>query len=170
MSWRVSRRFIAPHEPPAPHSFRQSVWSGLSGAAAIAVVGVLTWWTKSPLLAASLGSTAFLIFGESENHASQPRNVLGGYLICACIGLAAGHGLGTTITSQAIAVGLSIVAMEATRTIHPPAAGAALLATMGPTTIPGLLLPIMGGSAVLIAVALLLNNVLPERRYPQYWY
>lgn len=89
-------------------------------------------------LIASLGATAFIIFALPSTYSSQPKRIIGGYIIgvvigISCFTLALALYPDTFFTKKlalivfgSIAVGLSIFLMAATNMEHPPAAGIAL--------------------------------------------
>ncbi len=90
----------------------------------------------SLFLVASFGASAVLIYGVPQAEFSQPRNLLGGHLISALIGVSVCKYLPTDITLlAALTVSLSIVAMHVTRTLHPPGGATALIAVIGGTEI-----------------------------------
>ena len=71
-----------------------------------------------------------------------------------------------------VAVAVATVGMLATRTMHPPAAATALFGVIGPESLHALglmyaITPGLTGSAVLVGVALVINNM--RGRYPQFW-
>jgi CBS-domain-containing membrane protein len=88
---------------------------------------------------ASLGASSFIAFAMPRARASQPRLLLGGYLVGIVVGWAC-YSLSTVLPSLALlpivrssqvlfgaaAVGLSTIIMVLTDTEHPPAAGLAL--------------------------------------------
>jgi CBS-domain-containing membrane protein len=64
--------------------------------------------------------------------------------------------------------------MHLTATLHPPGGATALIAVIGSQKIHSLgygyaFIPALSGALVLLAVALLVNNIPHSRRYPQYW-
>jgi CBS domain-containing membrane protein len=63
--------------------------------------------------------------------------------------------------------------MNITRTVHPPAGAVALTAIVGGPGIVnmgfGFVATSAGGSLLMILFALLANNLMPDRQYPQYW-
>lgn len=78
---------------------------------------------------------------------------------------------------SALAVALSIVAMHATRTLHPPGGATALIAVSGSSNSHMLgysfvLSPVALGALIMLLVALLINNLSgnPKRHYPVYWF
>jgi CBS-domain-containing membrane protein len=64
--------------------------------------------------------------------------------------------------------------MLATKTLHPPGGATALIAVIGGPKIHALgylyaVVPAGSGALVLLIVALLVNNLSANRRYPEYW-
>ena len=73
--------------------------------------------------------------------------------------------------SASLAVSLSIVLMQITKTLHPPGGATALIANIGSEKIKDLgyfyvLSPVLSGVLILLAVALIFNNLNRGRRYP----
>ena len=70
-----------------------------------------------------------------------------------------------------MAVSLSIVAMQITKTLHPPGGATALIAVIGSPKITDLaywyvLTPVFSGVVILLIFALLFNNLTTNRKYP----
>jgi CBS-domain-containing membrane protein len=77
--------------------------------------------------------------------------------------------------AESVAVATSIALMHATRTLHPPGGATALIAVIGSPEIHRMgylyvLIPATIGPLILLAVALLVNNVPASRRYPEIWF
>ncbi len=77
--------------------------------------------------------------------------------------------------ASALAVSLSIAAMHATRTLHPPGGATALIAVIGSDKIhaPGytyILIPVASGALIMLVIALVMNNLAKKRSYPEYWF
>lgn len=73
--------------------------------------------------------------------------------------------------SGALSVGVASAVMGLTKTVHPPAGATALLCSTEPaiTALGWLFIPmIILGTVLLLAVALLLNNI--QRQFPIYWW
>ena len=77
----------------------------------------------------------------------------------------------------AIAVSLSIVAMQLTATLHPPGGATALIAVIGSVKVhsTGFLFvvsPIAAGAIIMLIVGLIVNNLNDDatRHYPKYWW
>lgn len=111
------------------------------------------WLEGHSLLMAPFGATLVLIFATPDSPLAQPRNVIGGHLLAATVALALVHNLGDGATVTAAAVGLSILLMFRTHTVHPPAGATALVVMM---TNPGwlfLLTPVAAGAVGLVLLA-----------------
>lgn len=122
-------------------------------------------------LIGSFGASSVLVYGLVNSPLAQPRNLIGGHLICAVIGVTIFKLFsGELWFACALAVSLSIVAMQITKTLHPPGGATALIAVTGRDKIKDLgyfyvLSPVLSGVLILFAVALVFNN-LRHRKYP----
>jgi CBS-domain-containing membrane protein len=77
--------------------------------------------------------------------------------------------------AAAVAVATSIALMHATKTLHPPGGATALIYVMVSPKIHNLgflyvLVPVAAGVTLMLLVALLVNNLSPRRRYPEFWW
>lgn len=129
-------------------------------------------------LVASFGASSVLIYGIINSPFSQPRNLIGGHLISAIVGVTIHKFIPVELwLSCAISVSLSIVLMQITKTLHPPGGATALIANMGSEKIQSLgylyvLSPVLSGVLILLSVALVFNNLTDHRNYPsnKNWY
>jgi CBS-domain-containing membrane protein len=106
---------------------------------------------------------------------AQPRNLIGGHLISALIGVVSYKLLHSNIGLAApIAVATAIAAMHLTKTLHPPGGATALIAVIGSEKIHQLgfmyaLVPVGLGAVIMLVIALIVNNIPKNRRYPEFW-
>ena len=126
------------------------------------------------LILGSFGASAVLIYGVILSPLAQPRNLVGGHVLSAVIGVALFQISGDNFVSAGLAVALAIVAMTLTDTIHPPGGATALIAVIGGDAVHELgflyvLMPTGLGALLLLGVALIVNNLPKTRRYPVYW-
>lgn len=123
-------------------------------------------------LIGSFGASAVLVYGVIQSPLAQPRNLLGGHLVSAIVGVSVHMVLPDILwLSAPLAVSLSIVLMQATKTLHPPGGATALIAVTGSPQIKELgywyvLSPVLSGALILLAVALIFNNITTKRHYP----
>jgi len=128
-------------------------------------------------LVGSFGASAVLIYGAPHVEYAQPRNLIGGHILSALIGISVYKLLPFDVAlASALAVSLSIAVMHLTRTIHPPGGATALIAVIGSSEIHDMgylyvLSPIGTGILIMLLVALGVNNLSgdPQRHYPKRW-
>jgi len=128
------------------------------------------------LVIGSFGASSVLVYGAIRSPLAQPRNLVGGHILSAVIGVLCWKLLGQHLwLAEAMAVATAIAVMHATRTLHPPGGATALIAVIGS---PGLhklgflyvIFPATIGPLILLLVALLVNNIPASRRYPEIWF
>lgn len=168
------------HGPARPVTLESIVRAWLGSALAIGIIAGLASLTFAGsdhvLLIGSFGASGVLLFAAPSSPFAQPRNLFGGHLLSALIGvtsqlLFSGHPLLAPI----FAVSTAIAAMQVTRTLHPPGGATALIAVIGGTSIHhlgyGFLVPILIGVTILFLCALLSQNLFAEtRHYPEFWW
>jgi len=123
-------------------------------------------------LIGSFGASSVLIYGAINSPLAQPRNLIGGHLVCAIVGVTVHKLIPNEIwLSSALAVATSIVMMQITKTLHPPGGATALIANIGSEKIKALgyiyvISPVLSGVLILFLVALVFNNITSNRSYP----
>ena len=174
------RKMASTTQSPPRVNLAEIFWSWLGGFLGIAAVAVINYGlldkTSLLLLIGSFGASAVLIYGAIKSPLAQPRNLLGGHVISALIGVTAFKLLAPHLwLAAALAVATSIAVMHATRTLHPPGGATALIAVISGPNVTNLgylyaLIPVGAGALIMLAVALLVNNLAPQRRYPEFWW
>lgn len=164
--------------PPGVGLFEIFVsWVGsFAGIAAVAFIHFnMLNNTDLVMIVGSFGASAVLIYGAIRSPLAQPRNLVGGHVISAIIGVTVFNTLtGYMWLAAPVAVATAIAAMHATKTLHPPGGATALIAVIGSDKIHQLgylyvVIPIGLGVAVMLLIALLINNLPKNRRYPEFW-
>lgn len=155
--------------PPRPAA--GELWCAAAGSVlGVGAVSFLSFHYGLPLLVASFGATAALVYGAPASPLAQPRNVVGGHVVSALAGITVCQLLGTTWWTITLGVGLAILLMLATRTLHPPGGATAFVAVAQAQGWTFVVTPVFAGAALLVIVALVFNNCVPGRRYPLYWW
>ena len=123
----------------------------------------------------SFGASAVLIYGAVRSPLAQPRNLAGGHLLSAVIGVIS-YKLFYPFPwfAAAFSVATAIAVMHATQTLHPPGGATALIAVIGSEKIHELgfwyvFTPVGTGVLIMLIVALIINNLSKNRRYPEFW-
>lgn len=160
-------------------SFVEVCWSWIGSFIGIAAVALLHYRLVDKngllMLIGSFGASAVLIYGAIRSPLAQPRNLLGGHILSAFIGVTASQWLGgQPWLAAAVAVSTSIALMHLTKTLHPPGGATALIAVIGGDSVHNLgyfyvLMPAALGAGVMLIIALLVNNIPKTRRYPEFW-
>ena len=134
--WRVAAgdRRCVPCRSWRPGSGPSSVSDWIGAFFGIGLVAALP--TLNLLIVGSFGASAVLLYGAPRAPFSQPRNLVGGHLISAAIGVACYRYLpDIPMLQQATAVATAVRLMVATHTIHPPGGATGLIAVIGPNAV-----------------------------------
>ncbi len=174
------RKMTGTTQSPPRVSLVEILWSWLGAFLGITAVAYVNYGildkTDLVLLIGSFGASAVLIYGAIKSPLAQPRNLLGGHVISALIGVTCFKLLDPYLWLAApLAVSTSIAVMHATKTLHPPGGATALIAVIGGPKVANLgylyaVIPAGAGALIMLAVALLVNNLAPQRRYPEFWW
>ncbi|MBU2915382.1 MULTISPECIES: HPP family protein [Reichenbachiella] len=156
--------------------FREYACSFLGSFIGIGLIGLLQHTflnvNDNLFLIGSFGASSVLIYGAIQSPLSQPRNLVGGHVVSAIVGvtvqLVFPH---TPLIAAPLAVSLSIIGMQMTKTLHPPGGATALIAVLGSAQIKAMgymyvLSPVLSGVLILLLVAIVANNLTPHRQYP----
>lgn len=124
------------------------------------------------LVIGSFGASAVLVYGAIHSPLAQPRNLIGGHILSAIVGVISykvfhDH----MLFAAAFAVSTSILVMQLSLTLHPPGGATALIAVLGSEQIHDLgffyvIYPVFTGAVILLVIALLVNNIPKHRSYP----
>jgi CBS domain-containing membrane protein len=167
------RRWWLPHEQPI--TWRASLLTVLGCFVGLLAVGAISRAVvgseHAPFIAAYMGAAAVLIFAAPHSPLSQPWPLLGGHVVSAFVGVTCRELIPDMLLASASAVALAILVMHALRCLHPPGGAAAMVAVVGGPDIHALgywyvLAPVGLNALVLLGLALLINNAIPNRKYP----
>ena len=165
---------------PPMVSLSEILWSWIGAFLGIAAVAYTDFNmledTDMVMIIGSFGASAVLIYGAIKSPLAQPRNLLGGHIISALIGVTC-HILfhDHMWLASSLAVATAIAGMHATRTLHPPGGATSLIAVIGSEKIHNLgylyaLVPAGLGALMMLIVALIVNNIPKKRQYPEFWF
>ena len=168
------------HKSPSMVSLSEIAWSWTGAFLGIALVAFLNYnlFSEDDLvfIIGSFGASAVLIYGAVKSPLAQPRNLVGGHIVSAVIGVIA-YKLFYPFPwfASAFAVATAIAVMHATKTLHPPGGATALIAVIGSEKIHGLgflyvVIPVGAGAVMMLIIALIVNNIAKSRKYPEYWF
>jgi CBS domain-containing membrane protein len=171
--WQIRHVLGVPTHSP---SWREQFAAVMTSAVGMAIVAWISMQVTQPanhhpMMIASIGATAVLVFAVPHGALSQPWAVLGGHTVSALVGLAVVHTIGGGNMAASLAVALAIGAMHLTKSIHPPGGATALsavLAVQDNTLTPWLFLlnPVWLNVIPILVLSYVLNLPFSWRRYP----
>ncbi|MGZ5611938.1 MAG: HPP family protein [Methylobacter sp.] len=160
---------------PVNLSFKGKLVSVLSCFTVILLAG---WITQAfslnaayPIVVASMGASAVIVFIVPNSPLAQPWPLVGGQLVSAVIGVHCAQSLNDTVWASACAVGGSVLVMLLLRCLHPPGAATALTPVMAGNSITSLgygfvLMPVALNVAIMLILAIAINRWLLRHEYP----
>jgi len=164
---------------PGRVPFSEVIWSWVGAFLGILAVSYIDrkvlQGTDLVMVIGSFGASAVLIYGAIQSPLAQPRNLVGGHIISALIGVSCYRLFPEQIwLASPLAVATAIAVMHLTKTLHPPGGATALIAVIGSDKIHALgyfymVVPVGIGALIMLTVALLVNNIPKNRRYPHFW-
>jgi len=158
--------------------FKEHFWAFLGSFIGIGIIAYLQSRqlpdSDVVFLIGSFGASSVLVYGVIQSPLAQPRNLIGGHLVSAIIGVTVLKIFPDVLWITApMAVSLSIVMMQITKTLHPPGGATALIAVTGSPAIKNMgywyvISPVLSGALILLIVALIFNNMTSNRQYPNH--
>lgn len=121
------------------------------------------------MAAIPFATSIVLVISQPDATPAQPRALIGGHLVSALVGLLVLAMTGPGPIAAAVAVGLAVLAMMLTDTLHPPAGINPLLVVAGNLSWTFLLVPVLAGALMLTAFALLWHRLVLREAWPQRW-
>ena len=156
------------YQPGFQH--RQVLASWLGALLAITALGLISAWSQYGLVVAPFGASTVLLFGHPESPLAQPRNMVLGNSLAAVVSVVCVATLGDAAWVMGLAVGITIALGQLLRCLHPPAGAVALLGVLLQARPGFILVPVLSGSLVLLALALLFHRLPPRPTpYPHHW-
>lgn len=160
---------------PINLSFKGKLLSFISCFSAILIIALgtqqLSIGTAFPIIVASMGASAAILFIIPHSPLAQPWPLVGGHLISAIIGIACAQWFANIAISSACAAGSSILAMLLLRCLHPPGAATAIApilanASGGSLDYGFVLMPVGLNVAIMLVTAIVINRWVLRHDYP----
>ena len=160
---------------PVNLSIKGKLLSVISSFIAILIVA---WVTQKsgvsaayPIIVASMGASAVILFIMPGSPLAQPWPLVGGHLVSAIIGIACAQLFADTIVASACASGGSVLAMLLLRCLHPPGAATALTPIIAGDPVSFMnysfvLMPVGINVAIMLVMAIAINRWVLRYEYP----
>lgn len=128
-------------------------------------------WPGYPMIIASMGASAIILFFIPGSPLAQPWPFVGGQLISALVGVTCAINIVETSTAAATAVGASVFLMLVMRCLHPPGAATSLAPIMAGSSITSLgysfvIVPVAINVLSMLILAVIINRWVMKRDYP----
>jgi CBS-domain-containing membrane protein len=170
------KAFLNSFKPiPTLTPLAEKVRSSLAGGIAI----LLLAWTLYALpqhgypllLLGSMAASAVLLFAAPHSPLAQPWNLVGGHFVSALAGWGCIFFISDPVTAAGLAVGMAIFLMYLLNCLHPPGAATALTLVLSAGQFHEMgwrwvAVILIANVFISLILALLINNLLPGRRYP----
>lgn len=160
---------------PVNLSFKGKLLSVISSFSAILIMALVTQklsvGTATPIIVASMGASAVILFIIPHSPLAQPWSFCGGQLVSAIIGIACTQWFTDIALASACAVGGSISVMLLLRCLHPPGAATAIAPILASTPVSSLdynfvLMPVGLNVAIMLVMAIMINRWVLRYDYP----
>jgi len=160
---------------PVNLSLKGKLLSVISSFSSILIMALVTQklsiGTAYPIIVASMGASAVILFIIPNSPLAQPWSFFGGQLISAIIGVACAQWFTDIALASACAVGGSVFAMLLLRCLHPPGAATAIAPILSGDPISSLgygfvLMPVGLNVLIMLVMAIFINRWLLRHDYP----
>ena len=121
--------------------------------AVIALLKYIGDLTKRPLMIAPFAASLMLIFAVPRSPFVRTKNLVGGYLLGALSAIILYKLFGANIWTLAISAGVTVLFMEITHTLHPPAVALPIAMVSEHSSWSFLWMPLTVGVAILVVAA-----------------
>lgn len=127
-------------------------------------------FSETLVMIAPFGASAVLLFALPNSPLAQPFSAVFGNMISAFVGVALLHLTRDALSLAVLAPPLAVLAMQLTRSLHPPGGAVALTVALAPDRALALgwlypILPVALGTLILVVIASFYGS-LTGRRYP----
>lgn len=143
--------------------------NAIAGGVAVVIMQELANMAGLAIAAVPFACSIILLLCLPDSDSAQPRSVVGGHVVCALSGCAAALLMGPNWWSVSTGIGLAMLVMELSRTVHPPAGLTALIAATHAKTWDFVLVPVLSGAAILVLLCFLYYRAFGHSQWPKSW-
>lgn len=141
--------------------------AGVGAAACIALLASMQELEPSAAwLMAPFGATMVILFALPQSPLAQPRNIVFGHLLTTLVGLVLLTVAPVEPWSLGLGVGLAVMVMMATKTVHPPAGANPLVVMLSSQPWSFALFPVLAGAVLIVLFGVLYHRFVSQTSYP----
>lgn len=123
-----------------------------------------------PMILASTGASAILIFSLPFSPVSQPWNLVGGHLVSAFVGVSCYHFVPNELFASSLSIPLAMLLMHYFHCMHPPGGATALTAVVGGHNVHALgyafiIIPVFFNAIILLSIAMAIATLREENPF-----
>ncbi len=123
-----------------------------------------------PLILASTGASAILLFSLPFSPVSQPWNLVGGHLVSAVVGVSCYYLVPHELVASSLSIPFSMLFMHHLRCMHPPGGATAITAVIGGANVHALgyafvIIPVFINSIILLSIAMAIATFRDENPF-----
>lgn len=123
-----------------------------------------------PLILASTGASAILIFSLPFSPVSQPWNLVGGHLVSAFVGVSCYLLIPDAVLASSLSIPFSMLFMHYLRCMHPPGGATAITAVIGGSSVHALgyafiVIPVFVNAIILLSIAMAIATFRDENPF-----
>ncbi|MEP4146201.1 MAG: HPP family protein [Halioglobus sp.] len=140
------------------------VWVSIVGAFAATLLASFFSLTllevdETPLILASTGASAMLLFALPHAAVSQPWNLVGGHLVSALVGVSCAKLIPFELLAAASTIPVAMIAMHYLRCMHPPGGATAITAVVGGISVQDMgyafvVMPVFFNAIIILSIAM----------------
>jgi CBS domain-containing membrane protein len=126
-----------------------------------------------PAMLASMAASAALLYAAPHSPMAQPWPLVGGHFVSALVGWTCSLYIADPVIAAAIAVGMAVFIMYLLNCLHPSGAATALILVLNAAQFhqygwQWVTVTVVANTALSLLLALVINNLIPGRRYPMH--
>jgi len=123
-----------------------------------------------PLILASTGASAILIFALPFSPVSQPWNLVGGHLVSASVGVSCYFLIPNELFASSLSIPFAMLFMHYLRCMHPPGGATAITAVIGGANVHALgyafvIIPVFVNAIILLSIAMAIATFREENPF-----
>lgn len=138
--------------------FIESIIVGVGAFIGLSLIGLVAQKADMMMIIAPFGATAVLLFSAPHSPFSKPFNIFSGYLISTVLGILVLVYTNGGWFSIGMGLGITMMLMHWSKTVHPPAGANFLIVTQGHLTF-YLLEPLFIGLVTLMIIAFSVEKI-----------
>jgi len=119
---------------------------------------------QMPMILASTGASAILLFALPHAQVSEPWNLVGGHLVSALVGVSCAKLISSALLASSLTIPLAMFAMHILRCMHPPGGATAITAVVGGEHVHELgyafiVMPVFFNAIILLSIAMMVGTM-----------